>query len=61
MGRNSGVPNTRPKQTKNTATIVSIEMSSGSEATLEVVAPGDLMEDIEAALVEWRAECSWAE
>lgn len=45
----------------NTAAIVSIEMSSGSEVTVEVAALGGLMEDNEAALVEWRAECSWAE
>ena len=55
------MPNTRPRQIIKTAMIVSIEISSGSEATVDVVALDDLMEDNDAVLVEWRAECSWAE
>jgi len=43
------------------ATMVSIEMSSGREATVAVAAPGVVMEERDAVLVECRAECSWAE
>ena len=43
----------------NTATMVSIEMSIGSEAAAAGVC--DVKEDIAAALPERRAECSWAE
>jgi hypothetical protein len=35
-------------------------MSIGSEVTFDV-AVCDEMDDNEAVLVEWRAECSWAE
>jgi hypothetical protein len=55
IGRNSGVPRTRPRQTVKTATIVSIEMSMGNEATDDGAA---VVEDMEAVLVEWSAECS---
>jgi hypothetical protein len=45
----------------NTATMVSIDMSIGSEATVDTAAVCDAMDDKDAAVVEWRAECSWAE
>jgi hypothetical protein len=45
----------------NTATTVSIEISIGSDATVDVAAVCDEIDDKEAALIEWRAECSWAE
>jgi hypothetical protein len=45
----------------NTATTVSIDISIGSDATVDVAALCDEMDDKEAVLVEWRAECSWAE
>jgi hypothetical protein len=44
-----------------TATIVSIDISSGRDVTADADAPGDVIEDKDAVLVEWRAECSWAE
>ncbi len=61
MGLNSGVPSTSPRQMTNTAKTVSIEISIGSEATVDAAAACDAMDDKDAVLVEWRAECSWAE
>lgn len=43
------------------ATMVSTEMSRGRETTADGDAPGDVIEDKDAVLVEWRAECSFAE
>lgn len=45
----------------NTATMVSIEISIGRDAIADAAAPWDVREDRDAVLVEWRAECSWAE
>jgi len=45
----------------NTATTVSIDMSIGSDAIVDAAVLCDEMDDKEAVLVEWRAECSWAE
>jgi hypothetical protein len=61
MGRNSGVPKTSPRQMTNTATTVSIDISIGRDATVDADAVCDAMDDKDAVLVEWRAECSWAE
>jgi hypothetical protein len=61
IGRNSGDPKTSPRQITNTATTVSIEISIGREATVDAAAVCDAMGDKDAVLVEWRAECSWAE
>jgi len=44
-----------------TATMVSIDMSIGSEATVDAVAVCEVMDDKDALLVAWRAECSCAE
>jgi hypothetical protein len=61
IGRNSGDPNTSPRQITNTATAVSIDISIGSEVTVDAAVECDAMDDKDAVLVEWRAECSWAE
>jgi hypothetical protein len=45
----------------NTATTVSIDISIGRDATVDADAVCDAMDDKDAVLVEWRAECSWAE
>jgi len=45
MGRSSGVPRTSPRQIVKIATTVSIEMSSGSEATAAADELGDVIED----------------
>jgi len=55
IGRNSGVPRTRPRHTANMATIVSIDMSSGRDATVDADAPWD------AIAAAWSVECSFAE
>ncbi len=52
------MPSTRPRQIEKTATIVSIDISIGSEAS---VAPEDAIVDKEAELMEFNAECSFAE
>jgi hypothetical protein len=59
IGRNSGVPSTRPRQIVKTATIVSMEISIGRLVVTGAVCA--VREDIAAALPERRAECSWAE
>ena len=58
IGRNSGVPNTKPRQTIKIDTMVSIDMSIGREA---VVVTWEEVEDRWAVPVDCRAECSWAE
>jgi hypothetical protein len=58
MGRNSGDPNTSPRQITNTATTVSIDMSIGSEVRVDAAVECEAIDDKAAVLVEWRAECS---
>jgi len=43
-----------------TATMVSIDMSMGSDVTVDAAAVCEAMDDNDG-LVAWRAECSWAE
>lgn len=46
------MPSTRPKQTVNMATKVSMEMSIGSEETVGDVVPWPEMEEMAAVLAE---------
>lgn len=55
------MPRTSPRHTVKIAMMVSMEMSIGRAATAEIDGPWDVSEDSDAVLVEWRAECSWAE
>lgn len=57
IGRNSGVPRTRPKQTVNTATSVSIEISIGREEEAVVIVAVWAVEERVAA-AELSRECS---
>jgi len=50
---------TRPRQIANTATMVSMDMSIGSEATVDAL--WEVIDERSAVLVELRTECSWAE
>jgi hypothetical protein len=52
------VPRTSPKQTRNTAKMVSIEMSIGREDVGDVC---EVEADIDTVVMDWSAECSWAE
>lgn len=52
IGLNSGVPKTSPRQIMKTATIVSTEISSGNDATVDTGEPGEVIEDKDAVLVE---------
>lgn len=52
IGRNSDVPKTSPKHTVKTAATVSMDISKGRDAIVEVSMPCDAIGDTDAALVE---------